>query len=122
MNTRSFLGKCKSCKRHVQVSCTAAERRSAWRNAKGKVIIPERVAWEVVDGVHAGFRSPLEPAWNGKWQVAIACPHCSASMTVQAVSGTYSAAHECGARCLASTGPNCECSCGGANHGKSHAA
>lgn len=27
--------------------------------------------------------------------------------------------HECGAKCLASKGPACECACGGANHGKS---
>lgn len=25
--------------------------------------------------------------------------------------------HECGPRCMGATGPNCECSCGGANHG-----
>ena len=25
--------------------------------------------------------------------------------------------HKCGARCMNSTGPNCECSCGGKNHG-----
>lgn len=27
--------------------------------------------------------------------------------------------HECNARCLASTGPNCDCKCRGANHGSS---
>ena len=27
--------------------------------------------------------------------------------------------HKCDARCMASTGPNCECSCGGRNHGAS---
>src|SRR5689334_6771820 len=26
--------------------------------------------------------------------------------------------HKCDARCLAATGHNCECSCGGKNHGK----
>ena len=25
--------------------------------------------------------------------------------------------HECNGRCMGATGPNCECSCGGANHG-----
>jgi hypothetical protein len=28
--------------------------------------------------------------------------------------------HECDERCLSATGPNCECACGGANHGASH--
>jgi hypothetical protein len=30
--------------------------------------------------------------------------------------------HECNAKCLASTGPACECKCKGANHGRSTAA
>lgn len=30
--------------------------------------------------------------------------------------------HECNAKCLASTGPSCECKCKGANHGSSAAA
>lgn len=28
--------------------------------------------------------------------------------------------HECNAKCLASTGPACECMCGGKNHGRAH--
>lgn len=28
--------------------------------------------------------------------------------------------HKCDARCLNAKGGNCECSCGGANHGKGH--
>lgn len=35
--------------------------------------------------------------------------------------GRYSADHKCDARCINAKGPNCECSCGGHNHGASHA-
>lgn len=28
--------------------------------------------------------------------------------------------HVCDARCSSATGPNCECQCGGRNHGKDH--
>lgn len=28
--------------------------------------------------------------------------------------------HKCDARCTSATGKNCECSCGGANHGSDH--
>src|ERR1017187_6682279 len=28
--------------------------------------------------------------------------------------------HVCGGACTSATGPNCECSCGGANHGVGH--
>lgn len=36
------------------------------------------------------------------------------------LNGKYSAKHECGSRCMASTGPSCSCTCGGANHGTAH--
>jgi hypothetical protein len=45
---------------------------------------------------------------------------CGRTMEWTEVKGTFSADHECGAKCLASKGPSCECSCGGANHGKGH--
>ncbi len=35
------------------------------------------------------------------------------------VEGKYKAEEKCGAKCQASKGPSCECSCGGMNHGKS---
>lgn len=35
--------------------------------------------------------------------------------------GRYVEARMCDARCMNATGPNCDCSCGGANHGASHA-
>lgn len=115
--TRSFLGKCKSCKRALQIDGVEAEAVETKRTPSGKVISPRRVSWQM-----GAARTPLAAAWNGKWQIAATCPRCGAAMMVQAVAGTYSAEHICGARCLASTGPNCECSCGGRNHGKSHAA
>jgi hypothetical protein len=31
--------------------------------------------------------------------------------------GTKQSKHECGARCMSSTGPNCDCRCKGKNHG-----
>jgi hypothetical protein len=35
--------------------------------------------------------------------------------------GGYKNDTKCGARCRNATGPNCDCSCGGHNHGMSHA-
>jgi len=48
------------------------------------------------------------------------CRVCGAPRHAIAVRGTYSAKKLCGARCMASTGPSCECSCGGKNHGASY--
>jgi hypothetical protein len=45
------------------------------------------------------------------------CPVCSsARVTGNTVRGQVSD-HACDARCMGAVGPNCECSCGGRNHG-----
>jgi hypothetical protein len=47
------------------------------------------------------------------------CPDCHREHARgNAVKG-YTTAHVCDARCTNATGPNCECSCGGKNHGQS---
>jgi hypothetical protein len=38
------------------------------------------------------------------------------------IKGTYSKDHKCDARCLNAKGHECTCACGGANHGRGHAA
>lgn len=52
--------------------------------------------------------------WGGR-----PAPHCACgrTMTARLLRGHVSPDHKCGARCLASKGHVCECSCGGANHG-----
>lgn len=47
------------------------------------------------------------------------CPGCGNHRTTARVKGVRND-HKCDARCVNSKGPNCECSCGGENHGKSH--
>lgn len=36
------------------------------------------------------------------------------------INGSYSETHICDSRCMNAIGPNCECSCGGANHGRGY--
>lgn len=49
------------------------------------------------------------------------CLPCGHKMTkVTEVKGTYSDKMTCGARCMNATGPSCECSCAGMNHGGRH--
>jgi hypothetical protein len=40
-------------------------------------------------------------------------------ITLRPVQGKYSAEHVCNSKCMASLGHDCECSCGGKNHGAS---
>jgi hypothetical protein len=50
-----------------------------------------------------------------------ACPdHGLRTRTWKPVKGTYSAERECDSRCTGAIGPDCECQCGGANHGAAH--
>lgn len=50
------------------------------------------------------------------------CSQCGRMMSYAPLKGRTNPEHKCDARCMASRGPLCECSCGGANHGKSWAA
>ncbi len=57
--------------------------------------------------------------WGG---IVIKCKGCGAELAAKPVKGKFSAKHVCSEKCLSSTGFSCECSCGGKNHGASHAA
>jgi hypothetical protein len=50
------------------------------------------------------------------------CPTCGRAMEYGTLSGHYDASHKCDARCTGARGHNCECECGGANHGSGWAA
>jgi hypothetical protein len=41
---------------------------------------------------------------------------------LRTLKGRYVPEKACDARCMNATGPNCDCSCGGANHGHAHMA
>jgi len=47
----------------------------------------------------------------------IVCRGCGRNRSAELVRGKVSHVHTCGAKCLSSKGPSCECSCGGKNHG-----
>ena len=65
--------------------------------------------------IHVGALK-VEP-WNGTLQALCSCG--KGSLIGKRVSGTHSE-KVCGAKCLGATGPNCDCSCGGRNHGGAH--
>ena len=46
------------------------------------------------------------------------CRVCRKMMTYGVLKAYLKPEHKCDARCMSSRGPLCECSCGGANHGK----
>lgn len=46
------------------------------------------------------------------------CPQCGNLMSQGKLSGRFVADHVCDSRCTGARGHSCDCSCGGANHGK----
>ena len=52
---------------------------------------------------------------------AIALCVCGKHVVGKAISGKFNPEKGCDGRCMGATGPSCECSCGGENHGASHA-
>ncbi len=55
----------------------------------------------------------------GRWQVTHKCK-CGSDFTLMPVFGVNAPDHKCDARCETAKGHNCECACGGANHGRAH--
>lgn len=45
------------------------------------------------------------------------CPTCGNSATVKPIRGVHVEDKACGPRCMGATGPSCDCSCAGQNHG-----
>jgi hypothetical protein len=56
--------------------------------------------------------------------VGSVCRACGAaySYKINVVKGVLVESKPCGSRCMGATGPSCECSCAGANHGAGHGA
>lgn len=89
-----------TCKRVVRRAYFVDERRDLI--GRGKV----RKLWRP-DPVQ-GSRAPYED---------LPCPECDRSLQWDEISGKVVEDHPCDARCMGARGPDCECSCGGANHG-----
>jgi len=95
-----FIAKCKAC----GVATSALSRDQDYRRSKDDT----------------KRSTPVYTHANGS--IVLDCRACGLPRHAKAVRGTFSRVHVCNAKCLASTGPACECSCGGKNHGASHAA
>jgi hypothetical protein len=102
-----FVGKCKACKKAHRI--------------EGAMVRSSRTDRATVAGVDVSF-------WNGAWQASLeCCPGPYGQPRRVLLRKVYDALgpnagdaerHECGARCLSSTGPSCECKCRGRNHGR----
>lgn len=101
MNTARYFGKCFSCK-------------------KGYVRDFETIGGNKLPIVRVANKDGFEDIFNASLQGLIRCECGGRVGKLLPLKAKISTKHVCGAKCLASTGHSCECSCGGKNHGAGH--
>ena len=107
MKTTAFIGKCKGCKGCVRIDAPESRRVKAYLGyGRTETRVFRRIPGGLEVQGYDRFHAPCL---------------CGRSVEFKMVRGVVTA-HKCNAKCLASTSGVCECSCGGKNHGASHAA
>lgn len=105
-----YIYNCKHCKKGKRVEYPLEPARGYfYRLADSGERIPAGV-WIQSCG---GGRPPV---YGGDVEMGI-CTSCRKMMTFGALKAVYSPEHKCDARCTSARGHNCECACGGKNHG-----
>ena len=108
-----FLGRCQGCRRPVSRLLPGEWREHVTRDYYGHV---RRRRYFVPDTLPVDRSAPARAGRLGG--VFTDCPDCGASTLLEPVEGKHRADVPCDARCTGARGPRCECSCGGANHGR----
>lgn len=60
--------------------------------------------------------------YRGHADLRILCPDHRVFLSWTALTATHNPEKVCNGRCMGATGPSCDCSCGGENHGSAHLA
>jgi hypothetical protein len=104
-----------------------AEQRGEAMNAPAdwKKVHPDYMVKRAYIFAHGKGSSCTRKAWRVMLTVAEystaqyrqPCPDCGREREGRRIEGRVSENHKCGAKCRSSKGWQCECSCGGANHG-----
>lgn len=63
---------------------------------------------------------PEAGRYYAPYQEGLHCVEHHRQLRWKAIDGKFSERHTCDARCMNAIGPNCECSCGGVNHGSAY--
>lgn len=106
------LYNCKHCKSAKRVEYPLEMRKGIFSRIDSNGTAQPASVWIQATG---GGRPTV---YGGDVEMGI-CSGCSKMMTPGLLVGRVRPEHKCDARCLASRGPVCDCSCGGKNHGNS---
>ena len=110
---RRFNGKCRRCKKGYSVLAGPVTQ-------QGKLPAVIVVANTYQDYVYARETSDGTLAFGFNQATIHRICDCGASVVLSPVAGKLAPEHKCDARCTNATGHDCECACGGRNHGASH--
>ena len=110
-------GSCAVCKARVSVGVRAKS--ALWlHEAVGAVLGAPMVTLPSVAGSISHVSLDESDCWVPTIGGRPVRECCGREVTLRAVVGKFSVGHKCDARCETSKGHNCECACGGANHGR----
>lgn len=109
-----WLGRCpvKGCKTVMHVDVPMIRERwteTRHDHARGQ-------AWEVPQSRDY----PERGRGFSLYGLAIHCAAHKRQISFSPINGRYVEGHVCDARCMNAIGHSCDCSCGGANHGRGH--
>lgn len=103
-----FVGKCKKCKAPIRYDLSEQRRYEEGRWVNG-ISYPGRRYYNLDN---TGWSSSLSK------MVQKPCRECGSPNWLKRMVVTYNEKVKCGAKCRNATGPACECSCRGVNHGR----
>lgn len=101
---------CKRCKRGKRVEYPIGNARTGFSRIDSAGKTMPAAVWIQSCG---GGRPTV---YGGDIEMGI-CNICHKMMTFGVLKAFFNPDHKCDPRCTSARGPNCECSCGGANHG-----
>mgnify|MGYP001616854185 CR=1 FL=1 len=116
--TPRYFGKCtvKGCKHRRVIEPGSVERTKLFPGPDGGTLTVLDAAGRDWPLYEIGSRDQVE-AFRA---AGLACPEHGTVVDFRSGRFTYSPEKVCNAKCMGATGPACDCSCSGANHGGQH--
>lgn len=106
----TYIYNCKRCKKGRRVEYPIEQ-------ARGYFYRVSESGQHVPAGIYIQSCGGGRPTvYGGDTEMGI-CPCCNKMMTFGVLHARLNPDHKCDARCTGARGHNCECACGGANHG-----
>lgn len=116
-----WIGKCRVCKRATRVAVQQQVRLMPEWSAGDTLYIAIRTYQYNAISAGAQYHASRQGAYvTATCQYGCVARGYPALLTCKRIDGHHNPGVPCHAKCTGATGPNCECSCAGANHGSAH--